>query len=180
MVTHVLLKSDTRFVTVRAVFENDTYCYLDCTSLPNSCDIVFPNGAAAEAAGYMPCIDCRPPLCGGAFIIHSAPPSVSTALSLIREGFLHTQSEERLAIRVGVSRSQLSRLMIQHLGASPIQIARFRQTQFARRNHAQWSTSKNLHQTGHSLRSSSMTAIGASGFRGGRSCRLKSHAFGTK
>ena len=128
----MLLKSDTRFVTVRAVFENDTYCYLDCTSLPNSCDIVFPNGAAAEAAGYMPCIDCRPPLCGGAFIIHSAPPSVSTALSLIREGFLHTQSEERLAIRVGVSRSQLSRLMIQHLGASPIQIARFRQTQFAR------------------------------------------------
>jgi|TARA_B110000196_G_scaffold51468_1_gene42274 AraC family transcriptional regulator of adaptative response / DNA-3-methyladenine glycosylase II len=119
-------------VTVRAVSGIATYCFTECTSLPQSDDITFPNGAAAEAAGYIACTKCRPRLCGEAFIISDAPPSVLTALTLIKEGFLHSQSEEMLAIRVGSSRAELRRLMLHHLGATPTRIAHYRQIHFAR------------------------------------------------
>ena len=119
-------------MTVRAVSRSGLYCDAECGSLPHPGDVTFPNGAAAEAAGYRACLRCRPRLCGGALHLDNAPSLVGAALNLIKEGFLHRQPEERLAVRVGCSRQHLRRLMIRHVGASPTQIARYRQAHFAR------------------------------------------------
>jgi AraC family transcriptional regulator of adaptative response / DNA-3-methyladenine glycosylase II len=119
-------------VTVRAVSRSGLYCDAECGSLPHRGDVTFLNGAAAEAAGYRACLRCRPRLCGGALHLDNAPSLVGTALNLIKEGFLHRQPEEMLAVRVGCSRQHLRRLMVRHVGASPTQIARYRQAHFAR------------------------------------------------
>ena len=65
-------------------------------------------------------------------VAENAPPTVESALILIQEGFLHRRSEEALAVRLGCSRQHLRRAMTRHLGASPTQIVRYRQAQFAR------------------------------------------------
>lgn len=119
-------------MTVRAVSRSGIYCDAECVSLPHPGDITFPNGAAAEAGGYRACLRCRPRLCGGALHLDNPPPLVGTALALIKEGFLHYQPEEMLAARVGCSRHHLRRSMLRHVGASPTQIARYRQAHFAR------------------------------------------------
>ena len=119
-------------MTVRAVSRSGIYCDAECGSLPHPGDVTFLNGVAAEAAGYRACLRCRPRLCGGALHLDNAPSLVEAALNLIKEGFLHRQSEEMLAVRVGCNRHHLRRLMLRHVGASPTQIARYRQTHFAR------------------------------------------------
>ncbi len=119
-------------MNVRAVARSGIYCDAECGSLPHPGDVTFPNGAAAEAAGYRACVTCRPRLCGGALHLDNAPSLVGSALALIKEGFLHRRPEEMLAVRVGCSRHHLRRAMIRHLGASPSQIARYRQAHFAR------------------------------------------------
>lgn len=119
-------------MTVSGDSQKNIYCDSECGSLVRPGDVIFPNGAAAEAAGYRSCLTCRPRLCGGIPPVKDAPPVVETALLLIKEGFLNDQSETALAARLRCSHHYLRRTMIRHLGASPTQISRYRQTQFAR------------------------------------------------
>src|SRR6185437_11920860 len=82
----------------------------------------FPSAAAAEAAGFRPCLRCRPetaPFCS-AWIGSRA--TVERALRLIVEdGALDGEGAtvERLAVRLGVGARQLTRLFVRHLQASP-------------------------------------------------------------
>ena len=54
-------------------------------------------------------------------------------LQLIGEGALDDDDVETLASRLGIGERHLRRLFVEHLGASPLQIATTRRLHFARR-----------------------------------------------
>ena len=88
--------------------------------------------AAAEAAGFRPCLRCHPERSAGTPVWGPFPPVVSRALGLIFEGALDEDDVEELARRVGLGSRQLRRLFGEHLGASPLAVAKARRVHFAR------------------------------------------------
>ncbi len=92
----------------------------------------FPSAAAAEKAGYRPCLRCRPesaPFCPA---WNGTRTTVERALKLIEAGALDGEGNvEALAARCGVGTRHLSRLFRDHLGASPIDVAQTRRVQRA-------------------------------------------------
>lgn len=81
----------------------------------------FPTAAAAAAAGYRPCLRCRPELSPDAFA-RGSDDVVRRALALIADGELQEASVEALAERVGVGSRHLRRLFLTHTGATPIAV----------------------------------------------------------
>lgn len=92
----------------------------------------FPSAAAAERAGYRPCLKCRPesaPFCPA---WNGTRTTVERALKLIDSGALDGEGTvEQLATRCGVGARHLTRLFRQHIGASPIEVAQTRRVQRA-------------------------------------------------
>jgi AraC family transcriptional regulator of adaptative response / DNA-3-methyladenine glycosylase II len=84
----------------------------------------FQSAAAAEAAGFRPCRRCRPDTAPGSSAWFGTWAVVSRALKLISEGGLDGCNLEQLADRVGIGSRHLRRLFQQHLGGSPLKIAR--------------------------------------------------------
>src|SRR5258707_11269929 len=82
----------------------------------------FGSAAAAQDAGFRPCLRCRPETAPDMASWRGTSNTVSRALALIAEGALDGDgnSVEKLAERVGLGDRQLRRLFLQHLGASPI------------------------------------------------------------
>jgi AraC family transcriptional regulator, regulatory protein of adaptative response / methylated-DNA-[protein]-cysteine methyltransferase len=127
---------DGRFYT--GVHTTGIYCRPVCPVRPaRSANVsFFPSAAAAEAAGFRPCLRCRPetaPFCS-AWIGSRA--TVERALRLIVEdGALDAEGAtvERLAVRLGVGARQLTRLFTRHLQASPAKVARTARVQRAKR-----------------------------------------------
>src|SRR6516225_8536006 len=93
----------------------------------------FPSGAAAEEAGFRPCLRCRPECSPGSPIWAGTQNTVSRALRLISETGLEDGGVEALAERLGVGARHLRRLFLKHLGASPIAVAQTRRLHFAKR-----------------------------------------------
>jgi AraC family transcriptional regulator, regulatory protein of adaptative response / DNA-3-methyladenine glycosylase II len=93
----------------------------------------FPTAAAAEAAGFRPCLRCRPEAAPGTPAWLGTSGIVSRALRLISEGALDQDGVERLADRVGVTDRHLRRLFVQHLGATPLDVALTRRVHFAKK-----------------------------------------------
>jgi AraC family transcriptional regulator of adaptative response / DNA-3-methyladenine glycosylase II len=58
---------------------------------------------------------------------------VARALRLIEDGLLDHTNIDALCERLGIGARQLRRLFRKHLGTSPIQVARMRRADFARR-----------------------------------------------
>ena len=83
----------------------------------------FATAAAAEAAGFRPCLRCRPEVAPGTPAWLGTSGVVSRALRLIAEGALDEDGVERLAGRLGVTGRHLRRLFLRHLGATPLKIA---------------------------------------------------------
>ncbi len=81
----------------------------------------FPTAAAAAAAGYRPCLRCRPELSPDAWT-RGSNDVVQRALSLIANGELQEFSIEALAERVGIGSRQLRRLFLARTGATPIAV----------------------------------------------------------
>ncbi|HUZ94836.1 MAG TPA: AlkA N-terminal domain-containing protein [Edaphobacter sp.] len=94
----------------------------------------FGSAAAAQVAGFRPCLRCRPETAPDMASWRGTSNTVSRALALIAEGALDgdAASVERLAERLGVGERQLRRLFLQHLGASPISVAQTRRVLFAK------------------------------------------------
>lgn len=88
---------------------------------------------AAEAAGFRPCLRCRPDREVWPHAAKDAPVEVQEAVQLIADGYLDGRSEDDLARRVGYSARQLRRLFLAHIGATPDFVARSRRAHFARR-----------------------------------------------
>lgn len=93
----------------------------------------FPSAASAAAAGYRPCLRCRPEAAPGTPAWLGTSAVVRRALRLIDEGFLDRDSVERLAERLGIGARHLHRLFLQHVGASPVAMAQTRRLHFAKR-----------------------------------------------
>lgn len=95
----------------------------------------YPSAAAAQDAGYRPCLRCRPETAPELASWRGTSNTVSRALALIGEGALDNNgaSVEQLAERLGVGERQLRRLFLQHLGASPVSVAQTRRVLFAKR-----------------------------------------------
>ena len=107
------------------------YCRPVCrarTPLAKSCAF-FPAAATAERAGYRPCLRCRPELAPG-----------DASGSLERALYVHVQSRAlrgeplaAVAAGAGYSERQLRRILLQHFGVSPVEIAQTQRLLFAKK-----------------------------------------------
>lgn len=93
----------------------------------------FPTAAAAEAAGFRPCLRCRPEAAPFSPAWLGSRTTVDRAMRLIRNGALDREGVERLAERLGIGTRHLDRLFQRHVGASPLQVARTMRVQRAKR-----------------------------------------------
>jgi AraC family transcriptional regulator, regulatory protein of adaptative response / DNA-3-methyladenine glycosylase II len=94
----------------------------------------FGSAAAAQEAGFRPCLRCRPETAPDLASWRGTSNTVSRALALITDGALDGEdaSVETLAERLGIGERHLRRLFVQHLGASPIAVAQTRRVLFAK------------------------------------------------
>ncbi|MCK6451854.1 MAG: helix-turn-helix domain-containing protein [Alphaproteobacteria bacterium] len=112
------------------------YCRPVCPAPParfENCRF-FASAAAAQEAGFRPCLRCRPETAPDLGAWRGTSNTVTRGLGLIAEGALDGEdaSVDRLAARLGVGERQLRRLFEQHLGASPIAVAQTRRVLFAK------------------------------------------------
>lgn len=96
--------------------------------------IFYASAAAAQEAGYRPCLRCRPETAPEFASWRGTSNTVSRALALIAEGALDGEGKgvDVLAERLGIGERQLRRLFLQHLGASPVAVAQTRRVLFAK------------------------------------------------
>jgi AraC family transcriptional regulator of adaptative response/methylated-DNA-[protein]-cysteine methyltransferase len=124
---------DGRFFT--GVRTTGIYCRPVCPVRPAQARNVsfYPSAAAAEAAGFRPCLRCRPEAAPFSPAWKGSRTTVERALRLINGGALDGSGVEVLADRLGIGTRHLSRLFHKHLGASPIQVAKTARVQRAKR-----------------------------------------------
>jgi len=110
------------------------YCRPVCPArTPLSRNVVFfPSAAAAQEAGFRPCLRCRPETAPDLGAWRGTSNTVTRALSLIELGALDDGDVDALAGRLGVGERQLRRLFRQHLGASPVAVAQTRRVLLAK------------------------------------------------
>jgi AraC family transcriptional regulator, regulatory protein of adaptative response / DNA-3-methyladenine glycosylase II len=92
----------------------------------------YPAAAAAQEAGFRPCLRCRPEVSPELAFWRGTSNTVSRALTLIESGGLDDDDVEGLASRLGVGARQLRRLFAQHVGASPVTVAQTRRVLLAK------------------------------------------------
>ena len=130
------LSRDARFdgLFFIAVKSTRIYCRPMCPApSPKPVNITYyGNAAAAEAAGYRPCLRCRPELAPGDGAWRRGDEAVARALKLIDQGMLAEQPLSALAARVGLGERQLRRLFTDRLGAAPIGVHGTRRLLFAK------------------------------------------------
>ena len=93
----------------------------------------FPSAAAAERAGFRPCVRCRPETAPETLAWHGAGATVSRGLPLMPAGFLAAHRVEALAEGLGRGARHLTRLFVQPGGAPPRMLARTRRVQMAQK-----------------------------------------------
>ena len=111
------------------------YCRPTCPARPaHSKNVVFfRTAAAAERAGFRPCLRCRQETAPGSPAWNGTATTVARGMRLIEEGFLDEGSVAGLAERLGIGPRHLLRLFLRHTGASPSAIAATRCVQAAKR-----------------------------------------------
>jgi AraC family transcriptional regulator of adaptative response / DNA-3-methyladenine glycosylase II len=126
---------DGRFFT--GVRTTRIYCRSVCPVRPARAGNVhfYPSAAAAEIAGFRPCLRCRPETAPFCAAWNGSLTTAQRALRLIEEGALDTDeaSVDLLAGRLGIGARQLARIFTRHVGASPSQVARTMRVQRAKR-----------------------------------------------
>lgn len=117
-----------------AVRTTGIYCRPVCPArtpkVENIC--FYPSAAAAQEAGFRPCLRCRPETSPDLGSWNGTSNTVSRALALIEQGAMDHGDVEALADRLGVGERQLRRLFRQHLGASPVAVAQTRRVLLAK------------------------------------------------
>lgn len=93
----------------------------------------YPSAAAASAAGYRPCLRCRPDSAPGCAAWQGTNTTLQRALRLIDAGGLQQQTQLQLAGRLGISERYLRKLFQQQLGMAPKQYALAQQVLFAKK-----------------------------------------------
>jgi len=93
----------------------------------------YPSAAAAERAGYRPCLRCRPELAPGNAQIDAVSRLAAAAASRIEDGALTEGSVGELAAELGVSDRHLRRVIESEFGVSPIELAQTQRLLLAKR-----------------------------------------------
>jgi len=119
------------FVAVRTT---GIYCRPICPARTPKCEniVFYASAAAAQEAGFRPCLRCRPENSPDFASWNGTSNTVSRALTLIAGGALDESAVDGLAERLGVGERQLRRLFQQHLGISPLAVAQTRRVLFAK------------------------------------------------
>jgi len=117
-----------------AVTSTGIYCRPVCPApTAKSANVkYFGHAAACEAAGFRPCLRCRPELSPAEGAWRRGDAAVARALKLIDEGALADGPLSALAERVGLGERQLRRLFVERLGAPPIGVHGTRRLLFAK------------------------------------------------
>jgi AraC family transcriptional regulator, regulatory protein of adaptative response / DNA-3-methyladenine glycosylase II len=123
---------DGRFFT--CVKTTGIYCRPICPARPpkiENCTFV-PSAAAAQEAGFRPCLRCRPESSPDLDAWRGTSATVSRALKLIEGGALDGDDMASLAERLQIGERQLRRLFRQHIGAAPVTVAQTRRVLLAK------------------------------------------------
>jgi len=123
---------DGKFVI--AVKTTGIYCRPICPARPKLENVeFFRDAAAAERAGYRPCLRCRPECAPMSPAWFGTKAVVQRALKLIAKNELHRTNENAFAARLGVSARHLRRLFEEEIGQTPKQISDNNRLNFARK-----------------------------------------------
>lgn len=111
------------------------YCRPTCPSRRADPDHrrFFNSAAAAEHAGFRPCLRCRPELAPGKTLIDAVSRLASTAAQRIAAGALNGRSVADLAAELDVSERHLRRALRRELGVSPVELAQTHRLLLAKR-----------------------------------------------
>ena len=93
----------------------------------------YPTAAAAEAAGYRPCLRCRPELAPGRASVDAINAWARAAVRRIEDGALSEMSLEELAEELGISDRHLRRVVQSEYGVSPVELAQTQRLLTAKR-----------------------------------------------
>jgi AraC family transcriptional regulator of adaptative response / DNA-3-methyladenine glycosylase II len=117
-----------------AVKTTGVYCRPICPARPKRQNVeFFPDAASAEAAGYRPCLRCRPECAPLSPAWWGKKAVVQRALKLIGRNEFHQTHDTEFAGRLGVSARHLRRLFKEEIGRTPKQIADTNRLNFARK-----------------------------------------------
>ena len=111
------------------------YCRPVCavrTPQRRNCNF-FPSAAAAERAGYRPCLRCRPELAPGHGVLDLSGRLARAAAELIDQGLPQGASLAGIASRVGVSPRHLRRIFEAEFGVAPVAYAQTQRLLLAKR-----------------------------------------------
>ena len=130
------LSRDPRFdgLFFTAVTSTRIYCRPVCPApTPKPRNVTYyASAAAAEAAGFRPCLRCRPELSPDDGAWRRGDDAMARALKLIDGGLLAEQPLSALAERVHLGERQLRRLFVDRLGAPPSGVHATRRLLFAK------------------------------------------------
>jgi AraC family transcriptional regulator, regulatory protein of adaptative response / DNA-3-methyladenine glycosylase II len=123
----IIKARDARFdgVFYVGVLSTGIYCRPVCTARTprrDRCNF-FANSAAAEVAGFRPCLRCRPELAPGHSIVDAVKRHAGAALVRVQSGALNSGTVDDLARDIGLSARQLRRVVESEFGVSPIALA---------------------------------------------------------
>jgi len=127
---------DARFDGVFFVGVSTTriYCRPVCTVRTPGKDrcTFYSNAASAEAAGYRPCLRCRPELAPGHASVDAVKRVAGAAVARIDAGALTGGKVEDLAREFNIGARQLHRVIEAEYGASPLALAQTRRLLLAK------------------------------------------------
>ena len=118
-----------------AVSSTRIYCRPVCTVKPpkrENCRF-YPSAAAAETAGYRPCLRCRPELAPGNASVDATTRLAQAAASMMEDGTLDSAGLDTLATRLGITDRHLRRAFGAEFGVSPVQFAQTQRLLLAKR-----------------------------------------------
>jgi AraC family transcriptional regulator of adaptative response / DNA-3-methyladenine glycosylase II len=117
-----------------AVTTTGIYCRPSCPATTPRREHVrfYPTAAAAQAAGFRACLRCRPDAVPGSPRWNQAADVAGRAMRLIADGVVDRDGVAGLARRLAYSPRHLRRVLVEQLGAGPLELARAQRAQTAR------------------------------------------------
>jgi AraC family transcriptional regulator of adaptative response / DNA-3-methyladenine glycosylase II len=93
----------------------------------------YPSAAAAESAGYRPCLRCRPELAPGNASVDATSRVAQAAASLLEDRAMDEAGLPALASRLGITDRHLRRAFGAEFGVSPVEFAQTQRLLLAKR-----------------------------------------------
>jgi AraC family transcriptional regulator, regulatory protein of adaptative response / DNA-3-methyladenine glycosylase II len=118
-----------------AISSTRIYCRPICPARPAGRANMhfYTSAAAAESAGFRPCLRCRPERAPGLASVDAVSRLVGAAIAGIEEHALSSARVGELAASLGVSDRHLRRVTESELGVSPIELAQTQRLLLAKR-----------------------------------------------